>query len=127
MLFRSDIKLKYGGSTDVITIKDYFASTNNEVSIALYDSTNDKTYVYDDLDNILSTLKITKSSLLSKGAVTVYKTAVTADMIGNNGQLLGGELTAQYLAGNYLQDTNKISHIINNQLNGQPLQNKVYQ
>lgn len=122
----NDLKLKYGGSTDTITIKDYFASNNNEITVALYDSTNDKTYVYDNLTNILSSMGLTKSYLLSHGATTVYKNNTSADFIGSTGQLIGGEIAYQYLNGSYLQDQSKINHIIDNQLNGNPLQNKIY-
>jgi len=123
-----DLVINYGNSSsDNIIIQDYFESNDNEISFVIYDEVTDKSFVFNDLKTILSSLNINKSSLINQSSITVYKTAVTADMIGNTGQLLGGELTAQYLAGNYLQDANKISHIIDNQLNGQPLQNKVYQ
>lgn len=122
----NDIKLKYGGTNDTVTIKDYFASNNNEITIALYDKTTDRTFVYENLADILSNMGLTKSYLLSHGAQTIYKDNTDEDMVSSVGKIIGGEIAYQYLNGNYLTDQNKINHIIDNQLNGQPFQNKTY-
>ena len=120
----NDLEINYTTDpNDVVVLKDYFTKTNNNVKLAVFDDQNNKTNVYS-LEDIFSQLNLDQTKLINLEGITIKPGDVAPTKQSDTGQIIGGQITYQYLSGNKYQDQQGIDTIMNNINNGQLFANK---
>lgn len=120
----NDLEINYTTDpNDVVVLKDYFTKTNNNVKLAVFDDQNNKTNLYS-LEDIFSQLNLDQTKLVNLEGITIKPGDVTPVKQSDTGQIIGGQITYQYLNGNKYQDQQGIDTIMNNINNGQLFANK---